>query len=348
MKDRVRLVDIANAVGVSVNTVSLALKDSPRISEETRALVKSKAAQFGYVPNALARSLATRESPYIGVLLRNLSSPVLIYIAREIERTLAAHGYYMILMSAKGDARQEIDALRMQQVGGLLLYPDLSQMDWPYLERLRGAGLPVVLMSSNGQDDAQDIVYVDRTVGAYRATSHLARLGHRRIGYLAGDACKTAGHLQALEAFGCRQDASLRVRADSFSYEGGYRAAGDLFARKSGATAMFVSTDTHAIGVLRYCQDRGIRVPEDFAIVGYDNTSEAAYASVRLTIVAYDFKRQVDLACNLLFARMRGQRDAGPEVFRLKPALIIRESCGAQLGNFDLAGLTRLANDENE
>lgn len=329
VKGRVRLVDIANEVGVSVNTVSLALKGSRRISEETRALVRQTAEKHGYVPNALARSLVTQESPYVGVLLRNLSSPVLIYIAREIERALTARGYYMILMSAKGDAVQEADALRMQQVGGMLIYPDLSRLNRPYFAKLREDGLPLVLMSSDGHVDEQDVVYVDRTVGAYRATAHLAGLGHRRIGYIAGDACKTAGYLRAVEEYGCEWDEGLSVFTKDFTYQGGYEAAGDLFSRSTGATAMFVSTDTHAIGVLRYCQDHGIRVPDDFAIVGYDNTKEAAYASVRLTTIAYDVQREVHTAVELLFSRMEGHDRPPPSIIRLEPELIVRESCGA-------------------
>lgn len=330
MKGRIRLIDIANEVGVSVNTVSLALKNSSRISEETRTLVKKAAEKHGYVPNALARSLVTQESQYIGVLLRNLSSPVLIYIAREVERALAERGYYMILMSTNGDAVRELDALRMQQVSGVLVYPDLSRLNRAYLAKLRENGLPVVLMSSDGKIDDQDVVYVDRTVGGYRATAHLAKLGHRRIGYLMGDTCKTLGYQRALEEYGCDLDEGLRVSSGLFTYQGGYEATGQWFERNAGATAMFVATDTHAIGVLRYCQDHGIRIPEDFAIVGYDNTNEAAYASVRLTTIAYDVQREVQLATDLLFDRIEQHGIGKPQSIRLEPELIVRESCGAK------------------
>ena len=116
MNAKVRLVDIANEVGVSVNTVSLALSGSKRISTNTRTQVENIAQKLGYVPNGFARSLVKKQSNYVGVILRNLNNPVLIEIAREIEKALKARNYFMVLMSAEGDAYEEILALRIQQV----------------------------------------------------------------------------------------------------------------------------------------------------------------------------------------------------------------------------------------
>jgi DNA-binding LacI/PurR family transcriptional regulator len=328
MKGRVRLVDLANELGVSVNTVSLALSGSKRISAQTRQLVEQTARKRGYVPNGFARSLVKQESNYVGVVLRSLRSPVLINIAREIESALKERGYFMVLMSAKGNALSEITALRIQQVSGLLIYPDFSEVNLGQFERLRNSGFPLILMSSDGKVDGLDVVYMDRTVGAYRATKHLLSLGHREIGYLAGDACKTEGYRQALAEHGIDYDERNVKNTDGITYRSGYDAAQSLLEERKEITALFAATDAHAIGAMRYCMDKGVAVPEQIAIVGYDNIDEAEFAQVRLTTIAYDIKREVELAINLMERRMSEKEVGGAEVIRLEPQLIIRDSCG--------------------
>ena len=333
MKGRVRLVDIANEVGVSVNTVSLALNGSSRISATTSLLVEDVAKKRGYVPNGLARSLVKRESSYVGVILRNLRNPVLINIAREIERELKERGYFMVLMSAKGNALREIDILRVQQVSGVLIYPDFSEINLKRFEDMRKT-LPLVLMSSDGKVDGLDVVFMDRTVGAYRATKHLLSLGHRHVAFLAGDACKTAGYQMALEEYNIPFNERYIVRADGINYQSGYAAAKELLHNENGITALFASTDVYAIGAIRYCLDQKISVPNDLAVVGYDNIDEAEFAPVRLTTIAYDIKREVKLAVDLMLRRMSASEaaDNNPEIISLEPELIIRDSCGHSFG----------------
>ena len=330
MSKKIRLVDIANELGVSVNTVSLALSGSTRISADTRSQVQQKAQELGYVPNGLARSLVKQESNYVGVILRNLNNPVLIEIAREIERALKARNYFMVLMSAEGSAQKEIEALRIQQVVGILVYPDFSELNIKQLKSLRSTGFPLVLMSSDGRISGLDVVYMDRTIGAYRATSHLISLGHRNIGYLAGDACKTAGYKMALAENGIAFNERNIVKTDDkISYRSGYEAANVLLENSGGITAIFASTDTFALGAMRYFADRGISVPEEIALVGYDNIEESRYAPVRLTTVAYDIQQEVELAIDLMLRRAgEDETNLQPEIIKLEPELVIRDSCG--------------------
>ena len=329
MKERVRLVDIANELGVSVNTVSLALSGSKRISANTRKLVKQTAQKWGYVPNGFARSLVKQESNYIGVILRNLHNPVLINIAREIERALKERGYFMVLMSAEGSAVKEIEALRIQQAMGILIYPNLSEVNLKQFRELRKAGFPLVLMSSDGKIDDLDVVFMERTIGAYKATKHLISMGHRHIGYFTGDACKTAGYKMALEEHGITFDERNMVRTGKITYRSGYEAANELLSNRSKITAVFASTDTYAIGAMRYYMDRDISIPDDIAIVGYDNIDEAEFAPVRLTTIAYDIKREVELAIDLMLRRMNESgADIPSEIIQLEPELVIRDSCG--------------------
>ena len=336
MSPKIRLVDIAKELGVSTNTVSLALSGSTRISTKTRNSVESTAKRLGYVPNGFARSLVTQQSNYVGVILRNLSNPVLIEIAREIEKALKAKGYFMVLMSAEGDAREEIQALRIQQVLGILIYPDFSELSIKHLKSLRDVGFPLVLMSSDGEISGLDVVYMDRTVGAYKATCHLLALGHKNIGYLAGDACKTAGYKMALEAHGIPFDPRNMVATEKgISYRMGYEAANALLENRSDITAIFASTDTLALGAMRYFADRNIAIPEEIAIVGYDNIQESGYAPVRLTTIAYDIQKEVALAIDLMLRRAN-EPPGPPEIISLEPELVIRDSCGARQNRKDI------------
>jgi len=332
MNNRVRLVDIASKVGVSANTVSLALSGSTRISSETRSKIKRIAAELGYVPNGLARSLVKQESRYVGVILRTLKNPLLIEIAREIERHLKAMDYFMVLMSAEGSPAEEIRALRIQQVVGILVYPDFSELNIRQLKDLRATGFPLVLMSSDGLISGLDVVFVDRTIGAYKATSHLVSLGHRHIGYLAGDACKTAGYRMALEEHGIPfDDRNIIKTDDGITYRTGYESAKALLEKNNKLTAIFASTDTYALGAMRYFADRGISVPDDIAIVGYDDIEESRYAPVRLTTMSYDVNKEVELAIDLMLKRASATEAVPqPEIIRLEPELIIRDSCGAK------------------
>jgi len=329
----VRLVDIANELGVSINTVSLALNGSKRISKNTRLRVEKVAQKLGYVPNGFARALVTQESRYVGVILRNLHNPVLINIAREIECALKERGYFMVLMSAEGNALEEIRTLRIQQVVGILIYPDFSEMNLKHLKDLRETGFPLVLMSSDGKVGDLDVVFMDRAIGAYRATSHLISLGHRNIGYFSGDDCKTEGYKMALEEHGIPfEGRNIVCTNNSISYRAGYEAANMLLTNRSNITAIFASTDNYALGAIRYFMDRGISVPDDIALVGYDNIEESGYASVRLTTIAYDIKREVEMSVDLMLRRIgESGTDTPPEIIRLEPELVIRDSCGYRL-----------------
>jgi len=327
---KIRLADIANELGVSKNTVSMALSGNTRISADMREQVQQKAQELGYIPNGLARSLVKQKSNHVGVILRSLDNPLLIEIAREIERALKARDYFMVLMSAEGSAQKEIEALRIQRVAGILIYPDFSELNIKLLKNLRNTGFPLVLMSSDGKIGDLDVVYMDRTIGAYRVTSHLISLGHKNIGYLAGDACKTAGYRMALEENGIAFNERNIVKADGkISYRSGYEAANVLLENRGNITAIFASTDTFALGAMRYFADRGIAVPDDIALVGYDNIEESRYAPVRLTTVAYDIQQEVELAIDLMLRRAgEDVPNPPPEIIRLEPELVIRDSCG--------------------
>ena len=331
--DRVRLIDISRETGFSINTVSLALKGSSRISDETRELIVKTAERLHYVPNNSARFLVTKESRSVGVIVRNFKSPILLEMIGSLEEYLRQNGFHAIIMGSGDDLPQTVDALLAQNVGGMLVYPSLCKSDFEKLHYLRSINVPFVLMSSDGGDYGMDAVYIDRLIGAYKTTAHLASLGHKRIGFVGSDGIKLEGYMKAVEEFDLAREASLAVDSQSRCCQGGYDAFAALLERNSGMTAVFCSVDTYALGAAKCCHDLGLAIPESMAIVGFDNLEEATFARVPLTTVAYDIRAETETAVNLLLGRVREGFQTGKcESIALEPELVVRESSAGGKG----------------
>lgn len=334
----VRLVDIAKQTGFSATTISLALNDNPRISPETKEIVREAARKLNYVPNNLARSLVKRgDSKTIGVIVRDLNNPLNIKIAEKLETILTKQQYLMIMLSTRSDAVEEINALISQQVGGILIYSALSERALENFSRLRKSDFPIVLMNSTGKINDLDVVYLDREMGAYKATKYLASLGHKKIGILSTgaltlDNSKLEGYRKALQEEGLPLNEEFVFSCKNIGqslYQNGYDLAEKIFqAGKSEVTAVFATMDTLAIGFLKYCDDHGISVPGDISVMGYDNIDVSAYLPVPLTTVAYDVQAEATIATDLLFRRMKelpSQQD--PVCIRIEPQILERMSC---------------------
>ena len=184
-----RLADIAARTGYSKNTVSLALRDSPRIPEATRDLIRTAARELNYLPNHVAKSLTSRETKTIGLVLADITNPILTETSRMIEKELAKLGYGTLFATSNNTRREEVAAIEMfrsRQVDGMLIYPARGDRNFEHLIKLRRANFPVVLLTC-GEDIGVDMVGVDEKVGVYKAVRHFIDLGHRRIAAVHGD-----------------------------------------------------------------------------------------------------------------------------------------------------------------
>jgi LacI family transcriptional regulator len=331
---RATLKDIAGATGFSVNTVSLALRASRRIPGATAALILAAAERLDYVPNRVARSLVSRATRTIGLILTDITNPTLTVAARAIERRLGLGGYSMMLAASDNDVAREIDAvevLRSHQVDGLLIYPaNHGKID--HIKRLRRTGFAVVLLAAD-RSKTVDIVAVDDRAGAVKATEHLISLGHRRIGVLdpagpLGNREKREGYESALKRRGLAIDPALIHHPDGHGATSGYHAMSALMAGPRRPSAVFALTDNLALGALAWCRDHGIAVPGDMAITGYDNIEAAAFADVPLTSVNYETAKVSELAIERLLQLIDRPKSA-PRVTLIEPDLVIRRSSGA-------------------
>lgn len=328
-----RLKDVADRTGFSINTVSLALRDSPRIPVATRQLIHAAAEALNYLPNQIAKSLVSRETRTIGLVLTEITNPLLTRVAQAIELLLAERGYSTLFATSNNAheaEKQVIEMFRARQVDGMLIYPR-SHRELDHIRQLRRAGYPLVLLVAD-PDAGVDAVSVDERAGAGKAVRHLLERGHRRIGLIEGSSAlgnheKREGYLQALQAAGIALDEKLLIDPGAHSVLAGHAAMAELAARAEGMTAVLASTDILALGALRWAQQQGRRVPQDLAIVGFDNIEFAEYAATPLTSVDYAVDQVTELAVTRLLALIRA--DAGlpePQVTLIEPDLLVRES----------------------
>jgi LacI family transcriptional regulator len=333
----VRLKDIADKTGFSTNTVSLALRHSPRIPQQTRDVIQRAAADLNYLPNQIAKSLVSRETKTIGLVLTDINNPVLTHTAQAIELALAARGYGTLFATSNNNLAEELRAIEMvqaRQVDGMLIYPtNHRQLD--HLRQLRRANYPIVLLVGD-PDAGIDAVCMDERRGAYKATRHLIDVGHRRIAIIdganpQGNREKRDGYQQALAEAGIPFETDLALDPRGQSVDRGYWAIDGVMNSDKRPTAIFAANDSLALGALRWCLKHNVRVPEDVAIVGMDNIEFAEYAGVPLSSVDYAVETVTRMAVDRLMRLIAaGDHLPEPRVTQIDPDLVIRESTRAQ------------------
>jgi LacI family transcriptional regulator len=333
----VRLKDIADKTGFSTNTVSLALRQSPRIPQQTRDVIQRAAAELNYLPNQIAKSLVSRETKTIGLVLTDINNPVLTHTAQAIELALAARGYGTLFATSNNDLGEEVRAVEMvraRQVDGMLIYPT-SHRQLEHLGMLRRANYPIVLLVAD-TDAGIDAVGMDERRGAYKATRHLIDIGHRRIAIIdganpqGGNGEKREGYQQALAEVGLTPEAALHIDPRGNSVDRGYWAVDTMMAAAERPTAIFAANDSLALGALRWCLKHQVRVPEDVAIVGMDNIEFAEFAGVPLSSVHYAVETVTRMAVERLMRLISaGDHLPEPRITQIDPDLVIRESTRA-------------------
>ncbi|MEX1181340.1 MAG: LacI family DNA-binding transcriptional regulator [Cucumibacter sp.] len=336
---RIRLKDIADQTGFSTNTVSLALRESPRIPEETRQIIRSAAQTLNYLPNQIAKSLVSRETKTIGLVLTDILNPTMNQTAQALELELAERGYSTLFASSNdtlSHERDAVDVFRSRQVDGILIYPT-THREIEHIRVLRRAGYPTVMLVDNPDADV-DAVSVDDRRGAWKATRHLLELGHRRIGFLdsahaLGNNEKREGFQMAISQSGVDYDPALVIDPTGHSATDGFKAAAILMGLRNPPTAIFTSNDSLALGVLRWCFRNGRAVPGDLSIVGFDNIEYAEFAAVPLTSVDYAAATLARMAVDRLMRLIEaGDTLPAPRVTLIDPDLVVRESTGPLRG----------------
>ncbi len=328
--------DVARRAKVSVATVSRVVNPSTHsVTPATRRRVLAAVQELAYHPNVIAQSLKNRASRTVALIVPDISNPFFPAIARGIEDTARQRGYAVLLCNTYEDLAREhayLQLLRKRWVDGLIFATVGSNTR--HLRALREEGLPVVLVARDVGGITIDAVLVDNLRGAYDATTHLARLGHRGIAHITGPASlrvardRRRGYEQALSEAGLPGDETLIVAGD-FTADGGRAAMVTLLDRGRQFSAVVAANDLMAIGAMEALRAVGRRIPEDVAVVGFDDITFASLVSPALSTVAQPKYRMGQLAMERLLDLMAGASPAGRRIV-LEPRLIVRESCGAR------------------
>jgi LacI family transcriptional regulator len=330
----VTLKDVARRAGVHAATASRALNPETRllVSDATARRVLDAAAALGYRPNAVARSLRTRRSNTIGVLIPDLNNPLFPPMVRGLEDRLAADGYVTLIGNTDGrfDREQQVfEQMRARHVDGYALAT--ARLHSPLLAEATRDGLNVVLMNRISEDYSFPSVSVDNERGVRLAVAHLAALGHTRIACVAGPQGLSTGlnryrgFLAGLEAAGLEPEPGLVAFAEAFSIEEGHRLAREILAAQPGCTALAAGNDMLAVGCYAAIEEAGLQCPADISVVGFNDMPFIDRLRPPMTTVAFPHYQLGTEAASLLLDKLNGT-EKPVKVLYLSPELVVRGS----------------------
>ena len=318
--------EIARLLNLSTATVSLALSNCEKVKLETRRKVKELAERLNYTPCDIARSLVLQKTWSVGLIIPSFSITYYNEFAEAIQRKFKDKNYLTIILSADASEKREtISILLKRKVDGLILPRiDIDELYW-----LQQGTIPCVFYEKMEGIDNIDCVYVDKFKGGYKATEHLIKSGYKKIGFLCSTGeDRTKGYIEALIDYGLKVNKEWIVSGFGF-FEDGYRNAKEILKVREMPEALVCMNDISAIGAIRGFQEEGVKVPDDIAVVGFDNIKEGRYFTPSLTTVEQPVEEIADKVVEILVDRIEG-RDRETRKVVIEPGLIIRESCGCR------------------
>lgn len=331
---RVNISDVARRAGVSRKSVSRVVNREEYVSESLRKKVEKAIAQLNYSPDRQARSLRSGKSFHIAFVYETPSSYYVISLVEGIRRSCRAHGYQLVLheTNVKGSrlVLSVLEFVERERLDGLLMMPPLTDNEH-LLAALDDAGVSYGRIAPGTERrDGLDVITTDREAGA-EMVRHLLTLGHRHIAFIAGDPDHLAmmrrldGAGDALEAW-TGEPCELTVRQGFSTFDSGVRAARDLLSMRPPPTAIFAANDDMAAGVIFEAQERGLRIPDDISITGFDDTLLASRIWPGLTTVRQPIRRMGETAADILIDRVMGRKVTARAP--IPTELVVRRSSG--------------------
>jgi LacI family transcriptional regulator len=326
--------EVAELAGVSLATVSRVINPGAgaNVSDKTREKVLAAMRQLGYQPNSIAQSLATRSSNCVGVLVSELDGPFFGAMLSAIEKTLKAAGKFMLVAAGHSREEQERDAIRFlvsRNCDALIVH--VERLSDKFLVDHDHNTTPLVVMNRKVRGLGDHCFSMNNELGGYLATRALLQKKHKRIAYISGpldfgDAKqRLAGHKRALEEAGIRFDGRLLHEGD-YHETGGQDALNALLAKKTPFTAVVCANDDMAAGAMAAAHERGMTLPDELSIVGFDDAPIARYVYPRLTTVQYPIAEMSRMAARWVLKHVYEQQHEVQQVF--EPRLVERDSVG--------------------
>lgn len=322
--------DVARHAGVAPITVSRVLNGADYVSLDVRRRVEAAISELGYVPNSVARSLRSRRTHTLALMISDLTNPFFTLVARGVERAANAAGYLLIICNTNESAEDEarrLDAVLERRVDGLLVVP--AGGGSRAVELAGRHGVPIVLIDRRADGRLVDCVRCDSFGGSAALARWAAGLGHRKAGVLAGPAGVSTADDRVRgfqDGFG---DGAVTAERGALTTAEGSRLTDALLKAAPIVTLLFAANNFLAIGALRELRARGIAVPDAISLVGFDDLPTDIVTHPFLTVVGQPAEEMGERSVDLLLARIRGDSPSKPVDLLLPTELIVRDSCGA-------------------
>ena len=332
----ITLKDIAKKAGVSVTTVSGVLNNKPSkisISDETKEKVFRIAEGLNYYPNIFARSLRTKITGIIAVIVSDVRDPYFNAIIEGVEQILERKEYYFILISSRNSPAREnlyLNKLRRTLVDGLLVLSGMIRFTDKMIEELVQSKVPIVFISHKSPHPSISSVELDNFKGGFLATEHLIKLGHSDILHLTTSRRRSDaqdrldGYLSAMQKYGLRKMCWIQESSDNL--KSGYKFMTHLLEKDRRPTAVFTFNDRSALGVIKATQNKGLRIPQDIAIVGFDDVPISTYSCPSLTTIRQPSTEMGRRGAELLLKVIKKCDTSAVKHIVFPPKLIVRES----------------------
>jgi LacI family transcriptional regulator len=331
------LKQIAEIAGVSVATVSRALNDDHRISEPTRKRIKSVASDMDYNPNLFARGLTKRKSQTVALLTNALRYPFQAEFSEMLEQHLSEHGYYLTVCSIASDAERIGGYAEFLYgsalAGAFFLYIPFGGIN-AHLAEFDRRDVPVTLVNCGVTLPHFSTVEPDREEQAFMAVDHLLRAKRSNVAllYTKSHARIPLGYRRACQRHEITPDEKMLFVVPEPSYEAGYKMGKVMTEMSDRPTGLFTSDSTLAIGAMRAFREAGLRVPEDIGVVAAQDTEVNAYLATPLTVVTEPIAETARAAADLMLSKLEGDGSKFERRVAIRPKLIVRASCGKNLG----------------
>ncbi len=325
--------EVARRANVSTATVSRTINGSDKVSPETAERVRTAIQELNYYPNTNARALGSGRSRLYGLIISDITNPFFPDLVKSFEDVAVTHGQDVIIANTGySAARTELCVQRMleRKVDGVAIIT--SEMDAHVIERLTGRGIPIVFLDTGLVGTGVSNIVIDYSSGIHAVLAHLAELGHQRIAFISGPmhlpsaVIRRDAFLAAAKEFGIEVPEDLIVEANHRA-DGGGTAMGRLLDRPVRPTAVMASNDLTAIGAIGAIHQRGLRVPEDISVAGFDDIDFCMLTHPTLTTVRLSRSELADRAFHALFSENSKEERMGSE-YRISPQFIIRNSTG--------------------
>jgi LacI family transcriptional regulator len=325
--------DIARELEISASTVSRALNNNPRISLKTKEKIKAVADRLGYRPNTLASNLRNKKSNTIGIVVPLINRHFFSSVISGVEDIAFKAGYNVVISQSNDLAAKEtsiVQSMFSNRVDGLIISIAMQSTSFEHLKLFKKKQIPLVFFDRAVPEIDTDKIVVDDFDGAFRVTQHLIEQGYQRIAHLAGPQNLTTyldrknGYIEALRKNNITFDESL-INVSTLTSEDGVPAIEKLMALPNPPDAIFCGNDTTALSVMIYLRDKGIRIPEDFGIVGFSNEPFSKVVSPAISTILQPGFAMGQKAAELIISKIEN-KDRTYQTITLPTELIIRDS----------------------